>query len=264
MSVWEEIPKSGHLIPLSDPCLSLLNLSLPSSASVSFVSLTLVFLLERGPGNPGIATFHKLRPREGHCHQDLAPDGYSKSLRGRRHISGRCKVSWRFWEQDLRTEKSTPSDLLVLISFMWVVSVWDPNWRREDWASCSLLNPTPLFKSEAIGVKPSHPCLDSVCSWFRKQPRTYFQHWVSLVVCKKEEVMGLSRRLWCPLLLELRALREARLLVTLPCVSCLALIQPGTKDLILQAIIYGSGYFLSCKAIFITSKRGMKKGGKTL
>lgn len=73
VSVREETPKSGHLILLSDPCLSLLCLSLLSAASISFVSLTCVFfLLEPGPGNPGTATFHKLRLREGHCHQELA------------------------------------------------------------------------------------------------------------------------------------------------------------------------------------------------
>lgn len=51
-----------------------------------------------------------------------------------------------------------------------------------------------------------------------------------------------------------------RPLVTLWCVSCLALIQLGTKIPVLQAITYGSGCFLGYKGIFITSKRGSEKG----
>lgn len=54
-------------------------------------------------------------------------DWYSKTLRARRHISGSCEMRWRFWKQALRAEKSIPSDLSLLISFMWVVSAWNPN-----------------------------------------------------------------------------------------------------------------------------------------
>lgn len=88
----------------------------------------------------------------------------------------------------------------------------------------------------------------------------------SLLWCRKRkrlwDLFG-PKGLWCPLLLQLRA--WVRLLVTLWYVSCLALIQSGTKDLVLQATTYGTDYFLSYKGIFITSKRGNEtRGEKTL
>lgn len=192
VSLWGEIPKSGHLIPLSDPCLSLLCLSLPSSASLSFVSLTCGFSARARAWKSWHSHIPQIEAQRGTlppgAGSRVQSDWYSKTLRARRHISGRCKMSWRFWEQALRSEKSTPSDLLLLISFMWVVSVWDPNWRWEDWASCSLLKPTPLFTSEAIGVKPPGPCLDSVPG-SGNNPELSSSTW-SLLWCVKR------KRLW--------------------------------------------------------------------
>ena len=172
-------------------------------------------------------------------------------------------MSWRFWAWALRTEKSTPWDLPQLISFRWVVSILGPNRRWEDWAPLFLLEPTPLFQSEAYRGKATTYLFGLRLFLSQETTQNFFPVLRSLLWCRKR------KRLWefprdFDVLCRWSWGLCVRLLVTLWYVSCLALIQPGTKDLVLQALTYGSGCFLSYKGIFITSKRGSEKGEKTL
>lgn len=146
-----------------------------------------------------------------------------------------------------------------------MVSVWGPKRRWEDWALLFPVEPTPFFKSEAYWGKATM-YLFGLLFLAQETTRNFLSVLKSLLWCRKRkrlwDLFG-PKGLWCPLLLQLRA--WVRLLVTLWYVSCLALIQSGTKDLVLQAITYGTDYFLSYKGIFITSKRGNEtRGAKTL
>lgn len=147
-----------------------------------------------------------------------------------------------------------------LINFTWVGSMGVLREGGETERSCSPLKCLPqVFQSEAYWGKATR-YLFRVCLFLAQEmTQNFLPALRSLVVCGR-------RRLWeSPghfdgLCCRSRGLR-VRLWVTLQCVSCPAFRQPGTKDLVLQAITYGSGYFLSYKGIFMTSKRGNEKRG---
>lgn len=147
----------------------------------------------------------------------------------------------------------------------WLVSLGGVSlgpWQKaEDWALLFLIESTPLFKSEACWGKATRYLLGLCVFLAQEMTQNFLPALKSLLWFMKR------KRLWefpgdfdvvCSWSWGVRI----RLLVTVWCVSCLALIHPGTKDLILQATTYGSGCFLSYKGIFITSKSGNEKGGR--